>query len=121
MTAAKRPNLAKLRAAVRAAALPGSDVAGVELAVLLAELLDRASPATAETIADGERVLSIEERLEIVRIVGPQYLRTLTALGLTKAGRGVSDAAGKPGGRPTGAVEHERHRERFRNRAGGAG
>ena len=116
MTAAKRPNLAKLRAAVKAAALPGSDVAGVELAALLAELLDRATPATVESVASGERPLTLEERLEVVRIVGPQYLRTLTALGLTKAGRGVSDSGGKPGGRPAGEPEHQRHRERFQAR-----
>jgi hypothetical protein len=117
MTAAKRPNLAKLRASVRAAALPASDVAGVELAALLAELLDRAGAPSLESIADGERPLSLEERLAVVKIIGPQYLRTLTALGLTKAGRGVSDSAGKPGGRPTGEAEHERHRQRFRDRA----
>lgn len=104
MTAAKNPNTAKLRASLRAAQLPATDAAGAALAAELAGQLDAV------------RHLDRESQLEVIAKLGPMYLRTLTALGLTKAGRGVSDAAGKSGGKPAGAAEHQRHRERFRER-----
>jgi hypothetical protein len=116
-------NLAKLRKAARAAKLPAEDAAGVGLAELLAGLLDLTTARTLTQIANGERDLSLEDRLEVVRIVGPQYLRTLTALGLTRAGRGAVPAnqiptIGAPGGASSDAAAHERHRQRFSERRG---
>lgn len=107
MTAAKNPNVAKLRAALRAAKLPATDAAAGQLAAELAGMIDAA------------RALGPESQLEVLAKLGPMYLRTLTALGMTKAGRGVADSEGKPGARPTGEPEHQRHRERFRGRATG--
>jgi hypothetical protein len=114
-------NLAKLRKAARAAKLPDQDGAGVALAELLAVLLDRTTPRTVNQIANGEVPMSLEDQLEVVRVVGPQYLRTLTALGLTRAGRGAVPAnqiptVGSPGGASTDAAAHERHRQRFSER-----
>lgn len=114
-------NLAKLRKAVRAAAIGPEDSAGVELAALLASLLDKTTPRTLGQIANGERPMSLEDQLEVVRIVGPQYLRTLTALGLTRAGRGAVPASsiptvGSPAGASSDAAAHERHRQRFSER-----
>lgn len=117
-------NLAKLRRAARSAAAGVDDAAGVEFAVQLASLLDRAAPKTASQIANGERELSLEDKLEVVRIVGPQYLRTLTALGLTKAGRAVQPAsntptAGSPNGVSADTAAHAQHRARFSERRTG--
>lgn len=114
-------NLAKLRKAVRAAKIPADDAAGVALAELLAALLDRTTPRTVNQIANGERPMGLEDQLEVVRIVGPQYLRTLTALGLTRAGRGAVPASqiptvGSPAGASSDAAAHERHRQRFSER-----
>lgn len=75
----------RLRAAVRAAHVPATDVAGLQLATRLAALLD--------LYAD-----TGEDEVTAYRTLGPLYLRTLTALGLTKDGRGVGDTTGKPGG-----------------------
>jgi hypothetical protein len=116
-------NLAKLRKAARAAKLPPEDAAGVGLAELLAVHLDRCTPRTLTQIAAGDRDLSLEDRLEVLRIVGPQYLRTLTALGLTRAGRGAVPAnqiptSGSPAGASSDAAAHERHRQRFSERRG---
>jgi hypothetical protein len=109
---------------VRAAKNPRDDAAGVELATLLATLLDRTLPRTLTQIAAGERPLSLEDTLEVVRIVGPQYLRTLTALGLTRAGRGVTPASmiptvGAPSGASAEQAAHDRHRQRFTERSTG--
>jgi hypothetical protein len=82
---AKTPNLTNLRASLRAAKLPLTDRAGQALATRLAELLD------------GYRVTGDDE-VEAYRLLGPLYLRTLTSLGLTKAGRAVGDTHGSPGG-----------------------
>jgi hypothetical protein len=117
-------NLAKLRKAARAAAIPESDAAGVELAAMLAALLDRTRPLTLRQIADGERPMMLADQLEVVKIVGPQYLRTLTALGLTRAGRGAVPAAaiptvGSPAGVSADSATHERHRNRFSERRAG--
>lgn len=114
-------NLSKLRKAVRAAKCPDEDSAGVELAALLAAMLDRTLPRTLTQIANGDKDLTLEDRLEVVRIVGPQYLRTLTAIGLTRAGRGAVPAnqiptAGAPAGASSDAAAHERHRQRFSER-----
>jgi hypothetical protein len=114
-------NLAKLRKAARAAKLGPEDTAGVALAEVLAGLLDRTTPRTLGQIANGEKPMSLEDQLEVVRIVGPQYLRTLTALGLTRAGRGAVPAssiptAGSPAGASAEAAAHERHRQRFSER-----
>jgi hypothetical protein len=118
-------NVSKLRASVRAGKIPPEDRAAVELAEQLAELLDRASTPTLARIAAGERPMSLEDRLEVVRIVGPQYARVLTALGLTRAGRGVSPAssiptAGSAAGASQDAAAHERHRQRFSERGAGS-
>ena len=117
-------NASKLRASVRAAKIAGADAAGVEFAGLLATLLDRVPPRTLAQIADGERELSLEDKLEVVRIVGPQYLRTLTALGLTRAGRGATPAnatptTGSPAGASADQQSHDEHRRRFSERAAG--
>ena len=90
----------------------------------LAELLDRAGVPTLARIAAGERPMSLEDRLEVVRIVGPQYQRLLTALGLTRAGRGAAPAssiptAGSAAGASQDAAAHERHRQRFSERGTG--
>jgi hypothetical protein len=118
-------NVSKLRASARAAKIAREDAAGVELATLLAGLLDRAAPPTLASIAAGDRPLSLEDQLEVVRIVGPQYLRTLTALGLTRAGRGATPASavptgGSPGGASADQAAHDAHRQRFSERAAGA-
>lgn len=117
-------NLSRLRKAVRAGAIPDSDAAGVEFAALLAGLLDRTTPRTLSQIAAGERPMSLEDQLEVVRIVGPQYLRTLTALGLTRAGRGAIPASsiptvGSPAGVSADSAAHDAHRQRFSERATG--
>lgn len=117
-------NVSRLRASVRAAKLPDSDKAGVELATMLASLLDRINPRTLRQIANGERDLTLEDKLELVRICGPQYLRTLTALGLTRAGRGATPASSIPTvGSPAGATgdlaSHDAHRQRFSERRTG--
>jgi hypothetical protein len=117
-------NLSKLRASVRAAKVPPEDRAAVEYLEQLAALLDRAQDLTLTKIAAGERPLSLEDRLEVVRIVGPQYGRLLTALGLTRAGRGVAPAssiptAGAAAGASQDAAAHERHRQRFTERGSG--
>jgi hypothetical protein len=117
-------NVSKLRASLRAAKLPAEDSAAVEYAGQLAELLDRATAPTLARIAAGERPMSLEDRLEVVRIVGPQYQRLLTALGLTRAGRGATPAGSIPTtGSAAGASQdqaaHDRHRERFSERATG--
>lgn len=117
-------NLSKLRASVRAAKIPAEDRAAVEYAEQLAEILDRASMPTLTRIAAGERPMSLEDRLEVIRIVGPQYSRLLTSLGLTRAGRGASPASsvpttGSPAGASQDAAAHERHRQRFSERATG--
>lgn len=117
-------NRSKLRAAVRAAKSGREDAAGVELADMLAALLDEAAPATVTSVAAGKVPLSLEDRLEVVRIVGPQYLRTLTALGLTRAGRGAqpngtTPTTGSPAGASADSASHERHRQRFSERRSG--
>lgn len=117
-------NRSRLRASVRAARLDPADVAGVELAGLLADLLDRVPARTLAQIAAGERDLSLEDRLEVVRIVGPQYLRVLTALGLNRAGRSIAPASatptvGSPAGATTDQLSHDRHRQRFSERRSG--
>ncbi len=117
-------NVSRLRASARAAKLPAEDRAALEYALLLADLLDRAAPLTLRQVADGERGLSLEDRLAIVSKVGPQYQRALTSLGLTRAGRGVMPASAIPTtGSPSGAsaeqATHDRHRARFSERAGG--
>jgi hypothetical protein len=91
----------------------------------LATLLDRTTPRTLAQIAAGEKPMQLEDQLEVVRIVGPQYLRTLTALGLTRAGRGAIPASaiptvGAPGGASADQAAHDRHRERFSERGRGA-
>jgi hypothetical protein len=118
-------NQSRLRASARAAKLGAEDRAGVELAELLAELLDHAAAPTLTAVAAGARILSLEDRLEVVRVVGPQYLRTLTALGLTRAGRGAAPASAVPtSGSSAGASQdgaaHDRHRQRFSERGAGA-
>jgi hypothetical protein len=118
-------NVSKLRASVRAAKIPPEDRAAVEYAEQLAELLDRATTPTLARIAAGERPMSLEDRLEVVRIVGPQYARLLTSLGLTRAGRGAAPASSTPtAGSAAGASQeqaaHDRHRERFSERASGS-
>jgi hypothetical protein len=117
-------NLSKLRASVRTAKIPREDLAAVEYASLLAELLDSATTKTARDIAAGLRQLSLEDRLEVVRIVGPKYLQVLTSIGLTRAGRGAVPAAdiattGSAAGAAQDAAAHERHRQRFSGRASG--
>lgn len=115
-------NLAKLRRSVRNAQLPDSDAAGVEFAVQLATLLDRARPRTLTQIAAGERELQLEDKLDVIRIVGPQYLRTLTALGLTRAGRSVAGntpTVGSPAGVSADQASHDRHRKLFSERRSG--
>ena len=117
-------NLSRLRRAVRSARVPDEDAAGVEWAAHLARLLDLTTPKTLRQIAAGERPLSLEDQLEVVRIVGPQYLRTLTALGLTRAGRSVLHpsalpTAGSPAGVSADAAAHDEHRRRFSERATG--
>lgn len=114
-------NVSKLRRAARAAQLTEEDAAGLELGVQLAALLDRATPRTLTQIANGERDLSLEDKLEVVRIVGPQYQRLLTAMGLTRAGRAVRPTAGTPTqGSPAGVssdtAAHDRHRQLFAER-----
>lgn len=117
-------NLSKLRAAARAAKVPAEDAAAVALAAELAEVLDMAGTMTLADIAAGRRQLGLEDRLEVLRIVGPQYLRTLTALGLTRAGRGVGPAAtiptsGSAAGASQDAAAHAAHRQRFSERSTG--
>ena len=117
-------NLSRLRKAVRAGAIPDADAAGVEWASQLARVLDEAAPKTLTQIAAGERPLALEDRLEVIRIAGPQYLRTLTALGLTRAGRGAIPAssiptAGSPAGVSADSAAHDAHRQRFSERATG--
>lgn len=117
-------NLAKLRRAARSLPTTEADAAGVEFAAMLARLLDRTAPKTLRQIAAGERPMSLEDQLEVVRIVGPQYLRTLTALGLTRAGRGAINpsaipTAGSPAGVTADAAAHDEHRRRFSERRTG--
>jgi hypothetical protein len=117
-------NLSRLRRSVRNAQLPESDGAGVEFAALLARLLDKTTPRTLTQIAAGERSMHDAEVLEVIRIVGPQYLRTLTALGLTRAGRGAIPASqiptvGSPAGASADSAAHDAHRARFSERRSG--
>jgi hypothetical protein len=117
-------NLSRLRRSVRNAQLPESDGAGVEFAALLARQLDRTTPRTLTQIAAGERDMHPDSVLEVLRIVGPQYLRTLTALGLTRAGRGAINpsaipTAGSAAGVSADAAAHDEHRRRFSERATG--
>lgn len=102
------PNLARLRASTRAAKIPPSDVAGVRLAEHLAQLLDVAA-ARSEDLAD---------EVAAYRALGPLYLRTLTALGLTKDGRGVGDTAGSPGGVSQDVARRDELRARRERSAG---
>jgi len=115
-------NVSNVRKSARKLQLGAEDAAGVAWAVQLAGMLDRCHPRTLRQIANGERDLSLEDRLELVRIVGPQYLRTLTALGMTRAGRGVAAAAttGSPAGVSAEQAAHDAHRQRFSERARGA-
>lgn len=117
-------NRTNVRKAARKLQLGAEDAAGVAWAVQLADLLDLITPRTLRQIAAGERPLSLEDRLEVVRICGPQYLRTLTALGMTRAGRGAVPAssiptAGSPAGASADAASHDRHRQRFSERSAG--
>jgi hypothetical protein len=114
-------NLSKLRRSVRASQLGAEDDAGVQWAAQLATVLDRATPRTLTQIAAGERDMTLEDALEVLRIVGPQYLRTLTALGLTRRGRAVGPTSSIPtAGSAQGAAAdesaHERHRQLFSER-----
>lgn len=88
MSARIGPNQSKLRASVRSATVPPSDQAAVQLAERLAWLLDVA----------GSDAVGAEDEIPVYRTLGPLYLRTLTALGLTRDGRGVGDTAGSAGG-----------------------
>jgi hypothetical protein len=117
-------NLSRLRASARAAKLGPEDKAALQFAEQLAALLDRATDLTPARVLDGERPMSLEDRLQVVKIVGPQYGRLLTSLGLTRAGRGAVPAAaiptaGSPAGASAEAKAHDAHRQRFRDRAGG--
>jgi hypothetical protein len=109
-------NRSKLRASLRAAQLPDSDAAGAALADVLAGLLDAAAD-TADNLA------GLETRLEIIKVAGPQYLRTLTALGLTRAGRGATagGTVGSPQGVSADDASHDEHRRRFAERQAGNG
>jgi hypothetical protein len=112
-------NLSRLRASARAAKLGPEDKAALQFAEQLAALLDRATDLTPARVLDGERPMS-----QVVKIVGPQYGRLLTSLGLTRAGRGAVPAAaiptaGSPAGASAEAKAHDAHRQRFRDRAGG--
>lgn len=116
-------HVSQVRRAARAAQVPESDRAALELALAQARLLDEVRPKTLTQIAAGEKPLSLEDQLEIIRIVGPQHLRTLTALGLTRAGRGAVPASaiptiGAPAGASADSAAHDRHRQRFSERAG---
>lgn len=114
-------NLSNLRKAVRKNGNGDEDAAGVEWAAHLARVLDQTRPKTLRQIADGEKPLSLEAQLQVIKIAGPQYLRTLHALGLTKSGRAVVaiPTAGSPAGVSHDTNEHERHRQLFRDRTGG--
>ena len=89
----------------------------------LATLLDKARPRTLTQIANGEVDLELGSVLEVVKIIGPQYLRTLTAVGLTRAGRAVSSSnaptAGSPQGVSADTAAHDQHRKRFSERSAG--
>lgn len=76
---------AALARSLQAAALADSDAAGVALAQRLAELLD-------EVYEDEEGT-----EFQVFDRLAPKYLATLTALGLTPAGRGQK-AGGDTGG-----------------------
>lgn len=78
-------NRTRLRSSARTAKIPASDTAALQLADRLATLLD-------DYAGTGE------DEVQAYRLLGPLYLRTLTALGLTRDGRGVGDTAGSPGG-----------------------
>jgi hypothetical protein len=71
-------NAAKLRSSARSMKIPRCDAAALQLAARLAELLDDDPP----------------DEAEVYRLLGPLYLRTLTALGLSRAGRGAGDNPG---------------------------
>lgn len=65
----------KLAEALKSAAIPATDEAAVQLARRYAQLLDEARGGLNEA--------------KVFADLGPKYLATLTALGLTLAGRGV--------------------------------
>ena len=88
MAARVGTHLPRVRAAARAAKIQPVDTAGLRLAEHLAQLLDLAT-ARAEELPD---------EIDIYQRLGPLYLRTLTALGLTRDGRAVGDTTGAPGG-----------------------
>ena len=98
-------NRTRLRSSARAAKIPASDTAALQLADRLAQLLD-------------DYATKGEDEVQAYRLLGPLYLRTLTALGLTRDGRGVGDTAGSPGGVSHDVARRDQLRERRERRAG---
>jgi len=82
-------NLSRLRSSARTAKIPATDTAALRLAEHLAQLLDVAAAAGSDDLAD---------EITVYAKLGPLYLRTLTALALTRDGRGLGDTQGAPGG-----------------------
>jgi hypothetical protein len=82
-------NAAKLRSSARSMKIPRCDAAALQLAARLAELLDAARPTEPAWLDDDP-----PDEAEVYRLLGPLYLRTLTALGLSRAGRGAGDNPG---------------------------
>lgn len=100
-------NLSRLRASARAASLPTTDRAGLHLASKLAELLDQYAGKG-------------EDEVTAYRYLGPLYLRTLSALGMTRDGRGVGDTQGSAGGISHDVARRDQLRQRREQRAAGS-
>ncbi len=107
MAARVATHLPRLRRAARAAQVPEQDAAGLRLAEHLAQLLDLAT-ARAEELPD---------EIEVYRQLGPLYLRALTAIGLTRDGRGVGDTIGAPGGISAATAARDELRRKREGRA----
>jgi len=98
-------NLTRLRASARAARVPASDTAALQLATRLAQLLD-------------DYATKGEDEVQVYKLLGPLYLRTLTSMGLTRDGRGVGDTEGSAGGASHDVARRDQLRERRERRAG---